>query len=270
MKRHEKATGAEAFRQHYRSIFGERWEGLEATLAMPSDSVAIDLGGTEPYFLDSASVFAAESLNLPEDGEILDACAAPGGKSLIIASRMAGNNLKLIANELSSDRRRRLSEVLDRSLPPEIRSRVVVAGEDAGAMCRRNVGRFGAILLDAPCSSERHVLADSVALAAWSPSRPRSLAQRQWALLSSAFLMLKPGACLVYSTCALDPVENDGVAGRLAAKYKGLVEYDPPHGQIGQASDAGEKTAFGFFIAPDLACGAGPMYICRVRKKSQH
>ena len=253
--------GAEAFHRYYETIYGERWPILAAALAGESAPIAYDAGGAESYRLDAASVFAAESLLLPEEGEVLDACAAPGGKSVVIASRM-GPATRLVANELSSERRRRLSEALDRSLPPEARARVSVSGEDAGAMCRRNEGRFEAILLDAPCSSERHVLADPAALAAWGPARPRQLAQRQWALLSSAFLMLAPGGCLVYSTCSVNPGENDGVAARLAAKYGERLRFDPP------AFDGGERTEFGLVILPDRAGGAGPMYVCRTLRRS--
>ncbi|MBL8968358.1 MAG: 16S rRNA methyltransferase [Spirochaetaceae bacterium] len=259
MKERNRATGAAAFQSYYSGIYGERWPALAAALQGPSDSVEFDAGGGRPYRLDSGSILAAESLVLPGEGEILDACAAPGGKSLVLASRM-GPSLRLVANELSSDRRRRLGEALDASLAPAVRQRVAVAGEDAGAMCRRNAGRFGAVLLDAPCSSERHVLADAAALAEWSPARPRQLAMRQWALLSSAFLMLKSGGCLVYSTCALDPAENDGVAARLAAKYGGSLRFDPPR------PGRGEPTAYGLLVAPDRDAGAGPMYVCRVFK----
>ena len=150
--------------------------------------------------MDSASIFAARSLRLPSEGRILDACAAPGGKSLVLASLMGsrpvtGAGLSLVANELSADRRRRLRDVLDRHLPRELRARVLLTGRDAAAMCRSYQDAFDAILLDAPCSSERHVLSqagarsggggrgDGAALVEWSPARIRGLAARQWALL---------------------------------------------------------------------------------------
>lgn len=253
-------SGSEAFLEHYRGIFGGRWQTLEAALVMPTDSIAFEADeGVPPYHLDSASVFAASSLELPTEGKILDACAAPGGKSLVLASRM-GELSRLMCYELSPDRRRRLVEVLDRHLGEARRSRVDVRGGDAAALCRRLRDYFDAILLDAPCSSERHVLADPNALAEWRPGRVRGLVRRQWALLSSAFIMLKPGGCLVYSTCALSPEENDGVASRLAAKYGASARFDPP------SDRQAEATEFGVRILPDAAGGAGPMYVCRVRK----
>jgi 16S rRNA C967 or C1407 C5-methylase (RsmB/RsmF family) len=271
--------GGAAFREYYTGIFGERWPALEAALAEASDSVAFAAGeGLEPYYLDSASIFAASCLELPEEGRVLDACAAPGGKTLVLASRL-GPGARLVANELSADRRRRLRDVLDRHLSPEARGRVEVSGRDAAAMARAFESSFDAILLDAPCSSERHVLrqslarpgeggrADAKALSEWSPARVRGLASRQWALLSSALIMLKPGGCLVYSTCALGRAENDDVVARALAKQGAGLSLERPEARVGPDGIVGsEATEYGLSILPDRAGGAGPMYICRIRK----
>jgi 16S rRNA C967 or C1407 C5-methylase (RsmB/RsmF family) len=257
----EPSRGEAAFRVRYVSLFGERWPALETALASPPDSLAFEAAeGLPPYYLDSASVFAASALESKPGDRILDACAAPGGKSLVLASRL-GKGSRLIANELSADRRRRLRGVLDLHLDGETRSRVEVSGRDAAAMCRSFESSFDAILLDAPCSSERHVLADAKALAEWSPSRVRNLAMRQWSLLSSALIMLKDGGCIVYSTCALSPEENDGVVARAAAKLGPALVFDEL-----DYGERGEATRFGLMILPDKALGAGPMYICRMRK----
>jgi 16S rRNA C967 or C1407 C5-methylase (RsmB/RsmF family) len=263
--------GEAAFRAHYEGIFGGRWPELEAALLCAPDSRAFVAGeALEPYYLDSASVFAASRLELPGEGRILDACAAPGGKSLVIASRMAahagsgaGPGPILVANELSADRRRRLREVLDRHLTREARARVEVSGRDAAAMARSFEASFDAILLDAPCSSERHVLGDAKALSAWSPARIRGLAMRQWSVLSSALIMLKIGGCLVYSTCALDPRENDGVVGRALAKFGTGISLD---GVLYEGPGEADATEYGLSILPDRAKGAGPMYVCKMRK----
>jgi 16S rRNA (cytosine1407-C5)-methyltransferase len=218
-------------------------------------------GLSMPYLLNHASVLAALALRLPEAGTVLDACAAPGGKSLVIASGL-GDGQRLLANDLSSERRGRLALVLDEHLDAEKRQRVRVSGFDAARLAGRQSerGRFAGILLDAPCSSERYVLRNEKALSEWTSARPRYLAQRQWALFSAAFLLLAPGASLVYATCAISPEENDGVVSRLMKKYKDEVTLDAPEFK------EGEKTAFGRLILPDETGGMGPMYIARVRK----
>jgi 16S rRNA (cytosine1407-C5)-methyltransferase len=267
------AVNAE-FEAYYRAVYGERWEALRESLLRAAAPVPYTVGLRSPYMLDYASVLAAKSLRLPaamaeaatgpaagRSGEILDACAAPGGKTLVLASLM-GSGARLLANELSAERRRRLVDVLDSRLDRELRARVVVSGFDAAAQGARKSewGRFSAILLDAPCSSERHVLADPQALAEWTPARPRFLARRQWALLSSAFLLLRNGGSLVYATCALSPEENDAIAERLFKKYGNTVLLDEPD------FAEGEKTQFGRIILPDACNGMGPMYVARVRK----
>ena len=294
MKKEKPSTGAAAFHEYYRGIYGPRWDSLAEALAGPSRPCGLrvrleggydllppsqsqgnpgcgcagaeegqaagpDAGDPAVFHLDEASVAAAAALVLPSEGQILDACAAPGGKSLVLAARM-GPGLRLLCNELSQDRRRRLVSVLDASLPPGIRSRVSVLGADAASLCLRRPEAFGAVLLDAPCSSERHVLADPSALSAWTPSRPRALARRQYALLSSAFLMLAPGGSLVYSTCSINPGENDGVAQRLMERHGDRLSLDRA------GIEGAEPTGFGCIIMPDSAEGAGPMYVFRARK----
>jgi len=250
-----------AFEAYYRELWGSRWAALRASLLLPAAAIPYKEGLTKPYLMDGASVLAAASLRLPEAGIVLDACAAPGGKSLVLAGRMA-TEVTLLCNELSGERRRRLAKVLDEHLDGEKRRRVRVCGFDAGKMGGKKGehGRFDAILLDAPCSSERHVIQSPKALAQWTKARPRTLGRRQWALLSAAFLLLKDGGSLVYATCAITPEENDAPVSRLLEKYAGHIELDEPDFQ------AGEKTRYGRLILPDVSGGMGPMYVARLRK----
>jgi 16S rRNA (cytosine1407-C5)-methyltransferase len=249
------------FEGYYARLYGCRWNALRESLLRESPAVSFEAGLKAPYLLNYASVLAASSLRLPDEGLILDACAAPGGKSLVLAAAM-GEGVTLVSNEFSRNRRRRLEDVLKTHLPEEKRRRVRVSGFDAAALGgkKSEQGRFRAILLDAPCSGEAHVLGKAAALAAWTPARPRFLARRQWALLSSAFLLLAGGGSLVYSTCALTEEENDGVVLRLLEKYGEAVIPDEPD------FAEGEKTAHGRIILPDVSGGLGPMYVARFGK----
>jgi 16S rRNA (cytosine1407-C5)-methyltransferase len=103
------------------------------------------------------------------------------------------------------------------------------------------------------------VLKDQKMLSSWTPARPKFLAQRQWALLSSAFLLLSPGGSLVYSTCAISEIENDSVVQKLFEKYKSKVIIDPPD------FSEGEKTIYGRIVLPDND-GIGPLYVARFIK----
>jgi 16S rRNA (cytosine1407-C5)-methyltransferase len=156
--------------------------------------------------------------------------------------------------------------VLDRHLSAEKRALVQVSGFNAAALAGKQGerGRFAAILLDAPCSVERHVIQSGKHLAQWTQARPRALAARQWALLSAAFLLLAENASLVYATCSLNPLENDGVVSRLLKKYQGKAVLDRP-----DFTD-GEATEYGRIILPDTAGGMGPMYVARFLKGREH
>jgi 16S rRNA C967 or C1407 C5-methylase (RsmB/RsmF family) len=138
-------------------------------------------------------------------------------------------------------------------------------------MCLKNEEKFDAILLDAPCSSERHVLADPKYLSEWSPSRIKTLSMAQWALLSSAWRMLKPSGYLLYSTCALSPDENDYVVAKLLKKFDNVKVCEPKIAlNYKNFTDSElpeyENTEFGAHVLPDKAGGAGPLYFCLLQK----
>ena len=104
------------------------------------------------------------------------------------------------------------------------------------------------------------------------------LAQRQWALLSAAFLLLKPGGFLVYATCALADAENDGVVQKLLKKYGKEAAVHNGAAAAPYAADtetaagndtkliASEKTLFGRRFLPDTCTGAGPLYFSLIEK----
>ncbi len=263
----KEAGGETAFEANYSALFGTRWPVLREALLRPVCHVGWQEHLNEPYYLDPGSVAAAIALPPVSGGSVLDMCAAPGGKTLILAG-LLGEGSELTANEFSRDRKTRLLAVLDRHLPPELRQRVSVTGRDASRWSRYEKDAYDRILLDAPCSSERHVLSAPAYLAEWTPARIRNLAQRQWSLLSGAWLVLKGGGYLLYSTCALSPDENDGVAGRLVKKYPDVEVIEPvPLSAAVLPSMRGEKTVYGTHILPDSGNGAGPLYYALFRKK---
>ena len=277
MKRVKQTSGAEAFEAYYAALFGNRWPALREALLKETQPVAFSVRGGKPYYLDQASIYAAQALPPLDEGSYLDMCAAPGGKTLVLASGM-GQKAHIQANELSRSRRARLLTVLAEHLPPDISTRIEVTGYDAATLPRYQQACCDRILLDAPCSSERHVITDAKYLACWTPARVKMLAQRQWALLSAAFLLLKPGGFLVYATCALADAENDGVVQKLLKKYgKEAAVHNgaaaAPYAantETAAGNDtkliASEKTLFGRRFLPDTCTGAGPLYFSLIEK----
>ncbi|MDR1956359.1 MAG: hypothetical protein LBQ30_05845 [Treponema sp.] len=72
----------ELFEAYYRALYHSRWDPLGESLLETPVTIPFSTGLTAPYMLDQGSVRAAESLRLPDEGIILDTCAASGGKSL--------------------------------------------------------------------------------------------------------------------------------------------------------------------------------------------
>lgn len=278
MKQKEKLAGPEGFEKYYGELYGSRWEDLKSAFKNENQAVEYHVGDAEKsYFLDSASVLAALCLPLKGAENILDLCAAPGGKTLVLASRM-DQDAQLSSNERSSDRKRRLATVVETCLPEEISQRIKVSCSDGATWCTRQQECFDRILLDAPCSSERHVIADPKYLNQWSLSRIKTVTMEQWALLSSAYRLLEPDGILLYSTCALCPQENDGIIERLYKKFNKdgnafeLLEPAPHPEEIENYCKITlpkfEKTKYGFMILPDKQQGAGPIYFSIIHKQN--
>lgn len=251
------------FFEYFLDYFGDRWEALSKALCGESVYTAISYPGKTPYFLDEASVFAAKSLGVEPGMDVLDMCAAPGGKTLVLAEALQGKG-SLQANDRSPDRRVRLSHVLENTLPDELRQAVKVTGYDGSrfGMFRREC--FDRILLDAPCSSERHVMESEKYLSEWSPKRISRIAVEQGSLLASAVDALRPGGQMIYSTCALTRMENDDVVRKILKKRAGKVRVLELLPQI----PGTEKTEFGLHMLPDLCGGRGPIFCARLEKLS--
>ena len=281
--------GSQGFNSYYKEIFGERWEVLKEALLKESVPVSYNLskikgeedGELRTYYLDAASILAAFSLPLKGAEEILDLCAAPGGKTLVISSLMDEDS-KLTSNERSAERKHRLSKVVEEHIPSRIKENITVTCSDGAVWCKTKSNCFDRILLDAPCSSERHVLQDEKYLAQWSPARIKTLSMEQWALLSSAYRMLKDNGILLYSTCALAPKENDEVIERLFKKFDNCVNlsFESEKYQNLKNDEAKlqlftdnvslpdfERTKYGYQILPDKQNGAGPIYFSIIMKK---
>lgn len=213
------------------------------------------------YLLDPASILAAALCEVQEGDDVLDLCAAPGGKSLMLAERI-GESGALTCNELSPQRRARLRAVLEDYIPESLRGRVKVTGHDGSRWCLHETEAFDRILLDAPCSGERHLLVNAEEMALWSPARSKNLAVRQYALLASALAVVRRGGRIVYSTCSISPLENDAVIARLLKKREGEARVIRPELR---GFDFVEKSEFGYVILPDRS-GYGPFYAAVIER----
>ncbi len=251
-----------AFFEYFEEKFGTRWAALSQAMLGENCPKKLEFeGASAPYFLDEASWFAAVSLGVKPGMNVLDMCAAPGGKTLILAAALAGEG-SLQSNDRSPDRRERLRRVIEVSLPPAYSKIVTISGYAGERFGRFRRESFDRILVDAPCSSERHVMESPEHLAIWNPKRIKRLAIEQGALLASAVDALRVGGELIYSTCALADEENDAVVSKIFKKRAGCLEMI----HLEPEFEGTERTEFGLQMLPDRCAGRGPIYCAKLKK----
>ncbi len=265
MARKEKLSGDQRFEQYYSELYGDRWPILKDALLKETSPVSLSSELLTPYYMDKASILAASILPISENNSVLDMCAAPGGKTLTIALRLKGKG-SLISNDRSAARRNRLIKVLDDCLPSDYRSIVKVTGHDSTTWSLHEKDAYDRILLDAPCSSERHVLTDPSALSQWSPNRPKQLSIQQFAMLAAALDAAKAGGYILYSTCSICNLENELVIEKLAKKRAGLFEEIDMKVLNPDIEKQSEALSHGRIVLPDAHDGTGPLYFCLIRK----
>lgn len=266
MAKKEKLSSEERFEEYYRQIYGPRWDCLKEAMLKESSPISLPGDLAEPYYMDKASILAASILPISENSFVLDMCAAPGGKTLVLALKLNGTG-SLISNDRSAARRNRLISVVNSCLKPSYRSVVKVTGHDSTTWSLYEKEVYDSILLDAPCSSERHVICDASALSQWSPNRPKQLSTQQFAMLAAAFDAAKDGGYILYSTCSINPVENQMVIEKLHKKRAGLFEEVNMIDINPSLSSESEDCGHGRIVLPDVQNGCGPLYFCLIRKE---
>ncbi len=156
------------------------------------------------YIQEPSAMFVGEQLDVKAGDHVLDLCAAPGGKSTHIATRI-GENGFLMSNEIHPKRAKALSENIERFGL----ANTVVTNETPERLSKLYPNYFDKILVDAPCSGEGMFRKDPEAMKYWSQQHVEQCANKQREILSYAYKMLKPGGTLVYSTCTFSPEENE-------------------------------------------------------------
>ncbi|MCR5732222.1 MAG: RsmB/NOP family class I SAM-dependent RNA methyltransferase [Sphaerochaetaceae bacterium] len=250
---------SESFEKFYSDIYKERWPLLKEALLKDSSPVAFSENLTQSYYLDRASILVASLLPLKSGDNVLDMCAAPGGKTLVLLSRLNGEGT-ITANDRSRDRRARLDQVIKDHVPACWQDNITTTCHDASRWGLYEKDVYDAILLDAPCSSERHVIKSEKHMAMWSVSRPKRLAIEQFALLAAALDAAKNGAYILYSTCSINAEEDEKVIEKLLNRREGLVEV------VQISLEEAEERPYGLIILPDRSDNLGPLYCCLLRK----
>ncbi len=176
------------------------------------------------YVQEAASMIPPVVLD-PKPGElVLDMAASPGSKSSQIAQYMKNTGL-LVANDIKGDRLAALGINLQR-----IGSFNHVITLMQGERFANSGLLFDKILLDAPCSGTGTIRKSPKTILMWNPDMIKRLANIQKKLISAAWSVLKPGGVLVYSTCSLEPEENEAIVSYLLENCNdvGMLEINLP------------------------------------------
>lgn len=169
------------------------------------------------YVQDPSTALACELLD-PQPGEtVLDACAAPGGKTAYLAQLMR-NKGRIIACDSSPRRVKRMQENLDR-LRVAIAETPLVDWSKSGAHAFGGL-QFDRILVDAPCSNTGVMRRRVDVRWRLEPWFFAEWAQQQALILENVVPLLKPGGTLVYSTCSVDREENEDVVAALLRTHR--------------------------------------------------
>ena len=190
----------------------------EIFLVLPRGVAVKSVPGYEEgwFTIQDPATSVSVDLLAPRPGEtVLDACAAPGGKTAMMAGRMKGRG-ELIAMDLHDDRIAVLEENRRRLKMDWIE---VVKGDARNPMASLGDRRFDAILLDVPCTNTG-VLRRRVD-ARWriDADRIKSIVELQREILTACCGLLKDKGRIVYSTCSLEAEENEGLVAQWVAHH---------------------------------------------------
>ena len=210
---------------------------------------------------DAAAQIAARWVMMDEPARVLDACAAPGGKSGHLLE-LGGDELELIAIDNDSGRIERIQENHDR-----LGVNATIAHADASKTGEWWDGRqFDAILLDAPCSATGVIRRHPDIKVLRRASDIASLSALQGAILSALWPLLAPGGRLLYATCSVLAAENNDVVQRFLETSDDATEDSMlPNNNI---RDLMRRKACGYQVVPGTADMDGFYYACLVKKVS--
>jgi len=175
----------------------------------------LDVGNTMEhilgyYYVQEAASMVPPLVLQPKPGErVLDMAAAPGSKTSQMGQMMENKGI-LVANDISGMRLAALGINLQRCGVSN-----VLINQGKGEKMK---GEYDKILLDAPCTGTGTIRKSLRTINMWNPLTVKSITGMQKHLIQHAFQLLVPGGTMVYSTCSLEPEENEGVVDYLLKK----------------------------------------------------
>jgi NOL1/NOP2/sun family putative RNA methylase len=216
------------------------------------------------YVQEASSMFLDHMLRslLPDRSglRVLDLCAAPGGKSTLIASLLEKDSL-LIANEVIRTR----ASILEENLTRWGYMNTWVTSNDARDLGRLE-GYFDVIVVDAPCSGSGLFRKDERALDEWSEANVQLCGQRQQRILADIWPALKKEGILIYATCSYSPQEDEQILDWLAEEFDAKSLTVNLNEEWGTVPVTTERQMQGYRFFPDKVKGEG-FFIAAIQKQ---
>jgi 16S rRNA C967 or C1407 C5-methylase (RsmB/RsmF family)/NOL1/NOP2/fmu family ribosome biogenesis protein len=217
------------------------------------------------YVQEASSMFLWEALRQTV-GEntggvkVLDLCAAPGGKSTLLATYFA--NGLVVANEVIRNR----AAILAENITKWGSANVVVTNNGPKDFAKLE-GYFDVMVVDAPCSGSGLFRKDAEAITEWSDANVLLCSQRQQRILADAWASLKNDGVLIYSTCSYSKQEDEDIVGWICSEFGAepvQLSINEGWGIVEVQDDASK--AFGYRFYPYMIKGEG-FFIAAFKKR---
>jgi 16S rRNA C967 or C1407 C5-methylase (RsmB/RsmF family)/NOL1/NOP2/fmu family ribosome biogenesis protein len=216
------------------------------------------------YVQEASSMFLEQALiqhcSLNKKNRILDLCAAPGGKSTLIAGLMNPESL-LLSNEVIRSR----AHILSENIQKWGNENVWVSNNDPSYLAHSLPAFFDVIVVDAPCSGEGMFRKSAESIDEWSEQAVNHCSLRQQRILHDIWGALRPGGILIYSTCTYNEYENE----LNLIKFKESCEFDSLRIKLDNSwkvSETQKNEVYGYRFYPHLTKGEG--FFLSVLKKA--
>ena len=209
------------------------------------------------YVLDLSSCWESAALAVvPQPRRSLDLCAAPGGKSMLMAARYLPQDHT--ANEVNAARRGILRQNMEQCGVPNVTGTGLRPDQWAASG-----EKFDLLLVDAPCSGQSLLCKGIRNPGCLGPAMVNGNAKRQKGILLAAVQCAAPGAHLLYSTCTYDPDENEKVMAYILKRVPGWEAVEVPALSAYRSALADFPA---YRLLPHHGFGAGG-FCCLLRKK---
>ena len=211
--------------------------GVKLLLALP------EFVKGEFSFQNPSAFEVVKLLDLKPGLKVWDACAAPGGKTALMAEM--DSSLEILASDSSASRLEKMQDLMNRLGLTNIKTEVIdlAPAQDSAtapqhsflsSLVSRLSSKFDRILLDVPCSNMGVIARRPESVYRMTPESINEVAELQFKILENASTALAPGGRLVYATCSPDPTETTRVIAR-------FVKAHPKFAKVGEPVLPGQK-----------------------------